>query len=61
MTTAKVDGYYVMGRYTSVAWYPAHQREQAEKVAEFLSQYGGADFKVEPDYRRSANVSIKTS
>ena len=61
MTTAKLDGYYVMGRYTSVAWYPPHQRKQAEKIAKFLSQYGGAEYRVEPDYRRNANVSIKTA
>lgn len=38
-------GYYVVGRYTSVAW--CLRREDAERVARHLNQYGGTHYTVE--------------
>lgn len=43
-------GYYVMGKYQSVAWYPAHKKDEAEKHIKQLNYRGGADYKLEPDY-----------
>ena len=55
----KIDGYYIMGRYTSVAWYPATAKTEAERMATVLNYRGGQTYRVEPDYRREANVKVK--
>lgn len=39
-------GYYVMGRFTSVAWFL--RREDAESLARRLNYRGGTDYKVQP-------------
>jgi len=46
----KLKGFYVMGKHQSVAWYPVHKKEEAEKHVKQLNYRGGADYKLEPDY-----------
>lgn len=41
----RVGGFYVMGRYTSVAWFA--KREAAEALAVRLNARGGAHYRVE--------------
>lgn len=37
-------GYYVMSRYTSVAW--CQNKEDAEKLARYLNYSGGTNYRV---------------
>lgn len=41
-------GYYVMGRYTSVAWFKS--RQEAENLARVLNYRGGTIYYVSWDY-----------
>lgn len=43
---APVLGYYVMGRYTSVAWFLT--RPEAEAYCKHLNYRGGTVYRVEP-------------
>lgn len=44
-------GFYVMGRYTSVAWFAT--RADADALALRLNYSGGATYRVEPGVPRS--------
>jgi hypothetical protein len=46
----QVNGYYIMGRYTSCAWFKS--REDAEKECKRMNYRGGYVYRVEPSYSR---------
>lgn len=50
-TPRKIEGYYVMGRNQSVAWFKT--REAAEAEAKRMNYRGGTHYTVEPSYARN--------
>lgn len=42
-----MKGYYVMGRYNSVAWFANH--EQAERCCQQLNYRGGTNYYIEEE------------
>lgn len=51
-TNKEPKGFYIMGKYQSVAWYPAHKKEEAEKHVKQLNYRGGTDYRLEPDFEK---------